>query len=256
MRNGNAATARWWKKLVGGALALLCLAGTGLPNSWAQLEYNGGFVQTRREDGGSVFLLPTPQYKNRFVYPYTPQHPDPDQDFYYPIRQPAATSMARSYYYTGDQSGSPVSSSASQKLFGISAAILPWNQADFKDYREFPETVRDRSLVAPRKYSLEAIALSQKPPACWATFAVLVAHLPEHALFWVEGVRTRSTGRTRFFESPPLRSGRKYSYPVRAAWIEDGHWVSQSQKIAVQAGMIEAIYLRFRSDPDKSEPRR
>ena len=63
-------------------------------------------------------------------------------------------------------------------------------------------------------------------------------------MFWVEGIRTRSTGRTRYFQSPPLLPGRKYNYRIRAAWIEDGHWVSQTRMVPVEAGTIQAIYLR------------
>jgi uncharacterized protein (TIGR03000 family) len=74
--------------------------------------------------------------------------------------------------------------------------------------------------------------------------AGLIARLPEHAAFWVEGTRTRSIGRTRFFQSPPLVPGRKYNYRVTAAWIEDGSWVSQTRVVSVQAGLIQAIYLR------------
>jgi len=75
-------------------------------------------------------------------------------------------------------------------------------------------------------------------------FAVLIAHLPDRAVFWVEETRTRSTGRTRYFQSPPLRSDRKYTYRVRAAWIEDGRWVSQARLVNVEAGLIQTIYLR------------
>jgi uncharacterized protein (TIGR03000 family) len=52
----------------------------------------------------------------------------------------------------------------------------------------------------------------------------------------VEGIPAHSTGRTRYFESPPLPFERKFSYTVRAAWIEDDQWVSQLRKVPVQAG--------------------
>jgi len=258
MRSDDATTTPWRKKMVEGALGLLILAGIGLPNAWAQLEYDGGYVQTHREDGGSVLMLDVPQHKARSASANAPPSLFPDNDFYYPIHEQAPTSIARSYYYyyAGGQAGSSVSSATGQMPLGISAAVFPWNQAGFKDYRDLPETARNTAPFSPRKYSLEAIPVSQQSPVSLAAVAALVVHLPEHALFWVEGVPTRSTGRTRYFESPPLRPGRKYSYSVRAAWIEDGRWVSQSRNVPVRAGMIQAIYLHAKSDPGKSETRR
>jgi hypothetical protein len=44
MRPDKATRRGWPKKVVGGALVLLGLAGIGLPNSQAQLRYSGGFV--------------------------------------------------------------------------------------------------------------------------------------------------------------------------------------------------------------------
>lgn len=82
-------------------------------------------------------------------------------------------------------------------------------------------------------------------------FAILIAHLPEHAALWVEGTRTRSRGRTRYFQSPPLQPGRKYNYKLRVVWIEDGHWVGQTREVPVQAGIIEAIYIRSRVNTGK-----
>ncbi len=73
--------------------------------------------------------------------------------------------------------------------------------------------------------------------------AGLIAHLPEHAVLWVQGIRTRSMGRTRYFLSPPLLPGRMYNYRVSVAWIEDGHWVSQTRVVPVQAGLIQGLYL-------------
>ena len=255
MRN-NEATARTprWNKPIGAVLVLLSLTGTGVPNSWAQLQYNGGYVQTDDDDDG---FLPI---KTRKAKPHSSNAPPslfPDNDFYYPLSNQAAAFLDRSYYYyAGGRFGQPAPSPAGQMPLSISAAVFPWNQPGFSEYRDFPEPAPNMPFSSPRKYSLVAVALSQSSPASVGPGAVLVAHLPEHALFWVEEVRTRSTGRTRYFNSPPLRPGREYSYTVRAAWIEDGRWVSQPQRIAVQAGMIQAIYLRSRFDSALFDTRR
>jgi uncharacterized protein (TIGR03000 family) len=126
----------------------------------------------------------------------------------------------------------------------LSPTKLPWNQAGFEDYDEPLGMPQDVSLVAPTKYALEATALSPALSAARPRSALLIAYLPEHAVFWVEGTRTQSTGRTRYFQSPQLTPGRKYGYTVRTAWIENGRWASQSRMVPVQAGMVQAIYLR------------
>lgn len=241
--NAAAPQTAWRKKLVGGALVLLSLAAIGPPKSWAQLQFNGGYVQTHRQDA------PLLQFQQYALRPSAPPSVFPDNDFEYPSFSPAApstrptTSPSRSYayYYAG---GSP-STSTRNIPFGISSAVLPWNRPGFQDYAEVSQTARMLSSIAPRKYSLEVTPLSPRPLSRSAASALLVAHLPQLALLWVEGVQTHSTGRTRYFESPPLPLDRKYYYTVRAAWIEDGHWVSQLRKVPVQAGMIQTIYLHY-----------
>jgi uncharacterized protein (TIGR03000 family) len=136
-------------------------------------------------------------------------------------------------------------SPAGPSPYGISAAALPWNQGGFVGYDELAEMPQDSSLVTPRKYLLEASALTGGPPAGAPEVAVLIAHLPEHAVLVVDGRRTRSEGRTRYLQSPPLTPGEGYSYTVGVTWIEDGRWVSQTRKVPVRAGLTQAIYLRF-----------
>ncbi|HEY7156364.1 MAG TPA: TIGR03000 domain-containing protein [Gemmataceae bacterium] len=271
MRTYDATTRRQWrKKVAGGALVLLGLAGIGLPNSRAQLRYSGGFVRTPRDRSDSSRPV-APQVGAPTTSPNTPPSyfPDndfflrqaaasplaagtnrtpsysPDHDFGSPSYNPATTSATRSSY-AGGESGRPASPPAGEPPSGVSAADLPWNQEGFKGYDEPPEIPRDSSLFSPRKYVLEATPLPQGPPAGRPAIAILIARLPEHALFWVEGRLTRLRGPTRYFQSPPLPAGGKYSYTVRVAWIEDGQWVSQTQKIPVQAGLIQAIYLQPR----------
>lgn len=267
MRPDKATRRGWPKKVVGGALVLLGLAGIGLSNSQAQLRYSGGFVYPPR-DRSDTPPTAAPQYGSPAASPSMPPSyfPDndfflrqsagrplavgtssapsysPDKDFGSPSYNSATTSVARSYYVGGD-SGRPASSPAGGSPSGVSAA-LPWNQVGFKGYDELQETPRDSSLFSPRKYSLEATSLPPERSAAKSEFAVLIAHLPEHAQFWVEGRLTRVGGQTRYFRSPPLLPNKKYSYTVRTAWIEDGRWVSQTLKVPVQAGKVQALFLR------------
>jgi uncharacterized protein (TIGR03000 family) len=171
---------KWRRNLFGGCLVLLSVLGTDLPKCRGQLEFNGGYVQTHREDHGEVPRLADLQRSARSRVNLSPSY-SPDSDLYY-----------RSFY-------PPI----------------------------------------------------QPTPAEALETAVLIAHLPENAVLWVEGTRTRSTGRTRYFLSPPLTPGRKYRYRVRVAWIEHGQWVSQTQIVPVQAGAIQMIDFPTRNQARK-----
>jgi uncharacterized protein (TIGR03000 family) len=221
-------------RMTGGALVLLGLALASLQESRAQYwEYHS--------------VLPPREWVKAPPQPSIPTPPSyfPDGDLSYPSYSSATPSVTRSYYFGGEYIP-PASPPEGEMPFGISAGTLPWNQVGFEDYKDSPEVPRDASHFAPRKYSLKATPLPQRLPAEREEAARLIARLPEHALLWVEGKQTRLTGQTRYFESPPLRAGEKYSYTVRVAWIEDGRWVSQTEKIPVRAGQVQAIYLRSR----------
>jgi uncharacterized protein (TIGR03000 family) len=60
--------------------------------------------------------------------------------------------------------------------------------------------------------------------------------VPESAEIWVNGVKTKQTGESRYFFSPPLTAGKKYSYQIRLRWMKDGKPVEETQRILVQAG--------------------
>ena len=228
---------------IGLVLVLLSLADVCLRTCQAQLEFNGGYVQTHREDHGQVpSLASEPKIARspaKTLFSYFPDH-----DFYYSSFFLAPTFVARSD--DNARSASALSdfplSLPSGLPINVRASALPWNQVGFKGYDNPQGIARNPTL----RFSLVTTPL---PPATLkesTESALLIAHLPEHAVFWVEGARTRSTGRTRFFQSPPLLPGRKYQYRLRAAWIENGEWVSQSQTIPVQAGVIQAVYLQSR----------
>ena len=61
--------------------------------------------------------------------------------------------------------------------------------------------------------------------------------VPKGAEIWVNGVKTKLTGESRYFFSPPLTPGKKYSYQMRLRWMKDGKPVEETQRILVQAGL-------------------
>ena len=83
---------------------------------------------------------------------------------------------------------------------------------------------------------------------------MLIAHLPETAVLWVEEKATRSTGRTRAISALRCYSpAENTNTRCAVAWIENGRWVSQTRSIAVRAGLMQAIYLQPTEEKDKSQ---
>jgi uncharacterized protein (TIGR03000 family) len=216
---------RWLKHVLSGTLVLLGLTGLALPAGWAEFKNSGARGQVHRSRTGTT----TPAVPA--VRPGPPSY-FPDNDIGYP----ASSGRGEAERSASDQTGEPP--------YGVAATSLPWNRPGFEDYEEPERTPRDASLSSPAKYSLEAAVVPRETPVSVPSASVLIAHLPEHGLLWVEGVRTRLTGRTRYFQSPVLQPGRKYSYTVRVAWIEDGHWVTQTRTVPIRAGSVQALYLR------------
>lgn len=96
------------------------------------------------------------------------------------------------------------------------------------------------------------IALPQRRGANAGNKAHIWLRVPADAEIWVNGVKTKQDGESRYFFSPPLASGKKYSYQVRLRWTKDGKPVEETQNILVQAG--QTIRRDFTSS-EKSEPR-
>jgi uncharacterized protein (TIGR03000 family) len=219
------------------------LTGIGLSSGQAQYEYQrGGFVNAHRDRNDVVISSPSP-----YTPPSDSNRPptySPDHDFYYRPYSPATTAIARSYYYSAGADESPVSPLAGALPYALSSASLPWNQLNFKGYEEVSPMAVSTALSAPREYSLEATLVRREPGGEGMEGALLIADAPEHAQLWFDGRPTRSRGQTRYFRSPPLTPGEKYSYAVRLAWLEDGQWVGQTLKVPVEAGSIQAIFLQ------------
>ncbi len=234
MKNHDPTAGRRWRKGVGAVLVLLGLAEIGRQDSQAQMYYRGGFVQVYQHPNKYVPSLA--ELGNASSSPKTvsryPATISPDNDSRYRSRS------------SESESGSPASPDSGPRQ-GSSTAILPWNQASFKEYEESPVSLSDSSpLAAAEKYSLEVTSLPQAPAAASTERATLIVHLPERAMLWVDERRSALQGPTSYFQSPVLTPGEKYSYTVRVAWSEDGRKVSQVRKVPVEAGVVQAIYLR------------
>jgi uncharacterized protein (TIGR03000 family) len=103
---------------------------------------------------------------------------------------------------------------------------------------------------------LTALDIASRLPQPQDAEANKKAHIwlrvPENCEVWMNGVKTKQRGETRYFYSPPLTPGKKYSYEMRIRWQKDGNAVEETQYLVVQAG---AKIQRDFSHLDKTEKR-
>jgi uncharacterized protein (TIGR03000 family) len=74
--------------------------------------------------------------------------------------------------------------------------------------------------------------------------AKLIVRLPANAKLVIDDTATKSTGSVRSFETPPLEVGKKYSYTLKATWMEQGKEVVRQKDVIVQGGRVADIDLR------------
>ena len=105
----------------------------------------------------------------------------------------------------------------------------------------------------PPSLTARDIALPQRERTDMYNKAHIWLRVPADAEIWVNGVKTKQTGESRYFFSPPLTPGKKYSYQMRVLWKKDGKPVEETQRILVQAGAT--IRRDFTRSSEKSELR-
>jgi uncharacterized protein (TIGR03000 family) len=98
--------------------------------------------------------------------------------------------------------------------------------------------------LAPLSTASSDTAAAQADPT-----AHLIVRVPANAEIWFDGSTTTSKGAVRWFQSPPLTPGR-FTYEVRARWTENGHDVTQTQKVSVSPGAYATVDFPVRSGTD------
>jgi uncharacterized protein (TIGR03000 family) len=58
---------------------------------------------------------------------------------------------------------------------------------------------------------------------------------------WFNNAPTKQTGTVRYFATPPLASGKAYTYQIRATWMVNGQPVSQTRDITVEWGKPSVV---------------
>jgi uncharacterized protein (TIGR03000 family) len=127
------------------------------------------------------------------------------------------------------------------------SSSFPWNSPGYRGYSEPAYAARPISPAAafgqPEKYQLYINELPMMKNTEDPNAVTLVAHVPSNAQMWIEDRPTTSGGTLRTFQSPPLTPGKRYSYTVRVAWVEDGKLVSQTHEFPIKAGDVQCVYL-------------
>jgi uncharacterized protein (TIGR03000 family) len=73
--------------------------------------------------------------------------------------------------------------------------------------------------------------------------AHLTVIVPKDAELWFEGVKTSQQGTERHFVTPSLTPGERYSYEVKARWMQDGKPVEEVRTVHVRANGRQQIDL-------------
>jgi uncharacterized protein (TIGR03000 family) len=69
----------------------------------------------------------------------------------------------------------------------------------------------------------------------------VVVKLPADATLYAEGRPLSLTSGERTFVTPPLPTGRDYTYSFRAEYVRDGETISQSKRVAVRPGQSATV---------------
>jgi uncharacterized protein (TIGR03000 family) len=86
-----------------------------------------------------------------------------------------------------------------------------------------------------------------------ANSASILVQVPANAEIWFDNSKTKSTGSLRTFVSPPLESGKTFTYVIHARWTDSsGKVIDQTKRVEVQAG--QRSRADFTSPVEKNMP--
>jgi uncharacterized protein (TIGR03000 family) len=73
----------------------------------------------------------------------------------------------------------------------------------------------------------------------------LMVYVPTKAHLTVDGANTRQTGPARRFETPPLPSGQRFIYTLKATWTEQGKDLVCEKEVRIEAGKETKVDLHL-----------
>ena len=87
-------------------------------------------------------------------------------------------------------------------------------------------------------YPPESPGLSRR-----ARSVLLEVRVPPDAEIWIDGTKTLTKGAVRQFISPPIESGRPYTYKVEAKWMDNGQERKRTEEVNVRPGQVARLDL-------------
>jgi uncharacterized protein (TIGR03000 family) len=98
----------------------------------------------------------------------------------------------------------------------------------------------DALLQPPSPLPQEVLPLP-KPVAAPVELEVRVP--TEDTIVYIDGAATKSNGRVRRFNSPPIDTATTYTYDLRAEWKVDGLTQSHTRRVTVKPGERVVVEL-------------
>jgi uncharacterized protein (TIGR03000 family) len=220
----------------GGMLLLAGAAFIATPgSSWAQ-HHGGGHVGGGHVGGGGHFVGARPGGYNggihggyHYGYPHDYRHSYGSYGSSYPYFGSYGYSYPYfgSYGYAYPSYGSYGYGYPSYDPYAYYASPSPsYNSAYYYG---------SSGDVTP-SYANAAQADSQPATAQSGNTAQVTVSAPADATIWFNGTKMSSAGSVRQYASPSLTPGNQYTYEVQARWNENGHEVTQTQRVHVSAG--------------------
>ena len=84
--------------------------------------------------------------------------------------------------------------------------------------------------------------------------ATIIVHVPAEATLMFDGQPTQSRSTTRVFHSPPLESGKTYTYEVTAEINRGGQIVRDRRQVDVHAGRQTEVTMNFNNAGPNRNP--
>jgi uncharacterized protein (TIGR03000 family) len=218
--------------LVIATVALMASAGPAM----AQRGYRGGF-------GGYRYGY-RPFYNGYRAYPYSGYfggYPYNYGNWAYPNYGVG--------YYPGNDYSSYYTPSTSDPVSGPGTSMA-----------KVPDTMTDSTIrtSAPTNSATGTGASSSGVSVVSGTLsdgmAQISVRVTEVSEVWIDGKLLYATGSVRKFTTPPL-AGQKWSYTIRARWLEHGALRDQTKTITVGAGdKIEVSFVNPSDSGEKKDP--
>lgn len=95
---------------------------------------------------------------------------------------------------------------------------------------------RGRTSLYPREQSAEPVPAPNQVEGQVGGAGTIDFRAPQDAQIWVNGRLVERTGDQYLYQYPPLRTGQRQNYEIRARWTENGRVVNQTRNVTVESG--------------------